>query len=463
LRADGTVLQTAGYDELTGIIFRPGCLFPTIPEKPNRADAERARDLLLEVIEDFPFATDAYRAAWIAGVLTPLARYAFDGPAPLFLSDANVRGCGKSLLTDATSIITTGRAMARMSLPRDDDEFRKRITALAVAGESHILIDNVAGSFGSPSLDAALTATSWSDRILGQTAMASNVPLYATWYATGNNIVLVGDTARRVVYVRLESPLENPEGRADFHHPDLLGWVRQERPRLTAATVTILAAYCAAGRPDMRPTQWGSFEGWSALVRQAVVWIGLPDPGSTRTELATQADREAVALRQLIVGWQEMDTAGVGMTVGAVLRELGEHPREHEGLRAALWDIAPPKDAKTLNPCSIGMKLHHLRRRVVGGKYLDQRNQHNTAVWFVGGTDGTSGTSLGYVADAIAHARTPAHDNLAAAGDSPTSPPSPPVDPATCFHDYEDTRMTDGRIKRTCRLCGSFYGYVRAE
>ena len=108
----------------------------------------------------FPFGTEAHKAAWVASVLTPLARYAFHGPSPLYLFDANVRGCGKSLLTDATSTIISGRPMARMSLPHDDDETRKRITALAVAGEPLILIDNLpSGGFGSPSLDAALTAT----------------------------------------------------------------------------------------------------------------------------------------------------------------------------------------------------------------------------------------------------------------------------------------------------------------
>ena len=29
----------------------------------------------------------------------------------------------------------------------------------------------------------------------------------------------------------------------------------------------------------------GSYEGWSNLVREAVVWCGLPDPGETRQEL----------------------------------------------------------------------------------------------------------------------------------------------------------------------------------
>jgi hypothetical protein len=458
LRADGSVLQTAGYDEATGIIFRPQGVFPAIPEMPSQTDAIRARDILLRVVEDFPFATDAHKAAWLAGVLTPLARYAFHGPAPLFLYDANVRGCGKSLLTDLTSFITAGRAMARMSLPRDDDETRKRITALAMAGEPEILIDNLpASGFGSPSLDAALTATSWSDRILGQTAMASGIPLYAVWYATGNNVILVGDTARRVVHIRLESPEENPEERADFHHPDLLAWVRQERPRLTAAAVTILAAYCAAGRPDMQLMPWGSFEDWSALVRQVLVWVGLPDPGSTRTELVGQSDREAVALRQLIAGWEEMDAAGVGMTVAAVVRELGEHPTRYDALRSALYELAPPRDGKTLNPRSVGMKLHHLLHRVVGGKFLDRREARQGAIWVVCGRDicGTSTTSGTILDSARAGAHARARENVEATGNSPASPASPTVDPSDCFHqDVEETPTHDGYVNLTCRTCG---------
>jgi phage/plasmid primase-like uncharacterized protein len=458
LRADGTVLQDSGFDAHTGIFFRPQIAFPRINDHPTKADAVRASKMLLEVVEDFPFGNDGHKAAWLASVLTPLSRYAFHGCAPLSLFDANIRGSGKSLLTDTTSIIVAGRPMARMSLPHDDDETRKRITALAVAGEPLILIDNLPpGGFGSPSLDAALTATSWSDRILGQTAMAAGIPLYATWYATGNNVILKDDTARRVVHIRLESPEENPEERSGFHHADLLAWVHHERPRLTAAAITILAAYCAAGRPDMRLTPWGSFEAWSALVRQAIVWCDLPDPAATRTELATQSDREAVALRQLIAGWQEIDTAGTGMTVAAVVRELIAHPTHYDALRSALFELAPPKDGKTLNPRSVGMRLHHLRRRVVGGRYLDQRNEHNTAAWFVSGTGGSSGTSHSLPTHALTHTHTRTRENLEAADNSPTSPASPTVDPADCFHDYVNT--PDG--KRVCCLCGDFFGYIR--
>ena len=214
----------------TGIFYRPQVEFPTIPDAPSHSDALKARDALLEVVRDFPYATEAHRAGWLAATLTPLGRYAIVGPAPMFLFDANVRGSGKSLQVDTTSMISAGREAARMSLPRDDEEFRKRITALAIAGEPLILVNNIAGVLGNASLDAALTATSWSDRILGQSAMASGIPLFATWYATGNNVVMAADTARRTLHIRLESTEEKPKERSGFLHDNLLGWVRQETP-----------------------------------------------------------------------------------------------------------------------------------------------------------------------------------------------------------------------------------------
>jgi len=286
-------------------------------------------------------------------------------------------------------------------LPSNDDEFRKRITAIAVAGEPQILIDNINGTLGSASLDAALTATIWSDRILGQTAMVSNVPLYATWYATGNNVILAGDTSRRIVPIRLESREENPEERAGFLHSNLLAWVRQERPRLTVAALTILSAYCAAGRPHMNLTPWGSFEAWSDLIRNAIVWAGLPDPGSTRIALTSQSDHEAAALRQLLAGWEEIDPSGSGMTTVEIIRTLVGNPSDYDAIRGALWELCPPRNGKDFTPRSLGMKLSHLRRRFVGGYCLDSRDSKHGAIWSVnraeaGDTSDTGDTSPAY-------------------------------------------------------------------
>ena len=170
---------------------------------------------------------------------------------PLFLFDANVRGSGKSLLADVNSLIVTGREATRMAAPRNDEETRKRITALVKDSDRIVLIDNIAGRFGCPSLDTALTGTVWKDRRLGSNELIE-APLRMTWYASGNNVMLVADTARRVCHVRLESRLENPEDRGGFKYPIIRDHVRQHRAALLTAALTILRGYITAGRPCQR-------------------------------------------------------------------------------------------------------------------------------------------------------------------------------------------------------------------
>src|SRR5262249_49604165 len=155
------------------------------------------------------------------------------------------------------------------------------ITSLVLAGDRLVLFDNLEGRFGNATLNAALTAPAWQDRNLGFNRMVEG-PLYMTWYATGNNVQTSDDTARRCCHIRLESPQERPEERQGFRHPNLLAWVGANRAELLAAALTILRSYCAAGRPDQGVPAWGSFEGWSGLVRSAVVWVDQPDPGETR-------------------------------------------------------------------------------------------------------------------------------------------------------------------------------------
>jgi hypothetical protein len=99
LRSDGSVWQTAGYDQRTGVLFEPTGQFPIIREDAGIAEAKAALQALLEVVSDFRFENDDHRSAWLAGLLTPLARFAYDGPSPFFLIDANVPGAGKGLLT----------------------------------------------------------------------------------------------------------------------------------------------------------------------------------------------------------------------------------------------------------------------------------------------------------------------------------------------------------------------------
>src|SRR5262249_47974410 len=162
-----------------GLLLAPAGPVPALPGSPAKDDAVAARDALLDVVGDFPFAAPAHRSAWLAALLTPLARFAFVGPAPLFLVDSNVRPAGNGLLLACVSRVARGERFTVAAYTDDEDELRKRITSLALAGDRLVLFDNLAGKFGNAVLDAALTAVSWKDRILGGNRMGE-APLYMT-------------------------------------------------------------------------------------------------------------------------------------------------------------------------------------------------------------------------------------------------------------------------------------------
>src|SRR5262249_44347557 len=161
----------------------------------------------------------------------------------------------------------------------------KKITAIALAGDRLLHLDNLEGNFGNDTLDRALTATRWKDRILGKTQEV-DVPLIPVWYGTGNSGAVAADTPPRINHIPLHVLDEKPEERTGFKHPELIAWIQQNRGRLLASALTILRAYCNAGMPPQNLTPFGSFEGWSRLVREAIVWVGQPDPCQTRVKLA---------------------------------------------------------------------------------------------------------------------------------------------------------------------------------
>ena len=329
----------------------------------------RSVDALLDPLTDFPFVTPAHRAALVAGLLTPLSWFAFPGPAPLFLIDKNVRGAGAGLLADVVALILSGRRFPVMTYTSDREELRKRITTAAVEGERLILLDNLAGAVGNDTLDAALTTDRWKDRLLGGNRLYDG-PLHVCWFATGNNVQLQADTSRRVCHVRMESADERPELRAGFKYRDLRAHVRANRGRLLSSALTILRGWAVAGKPTHGLKAWGSFEGWSGVVREAVVFAGLPDPGETRLALQTAADRDAGAMGVIIDGLERMDTDRRGKTtveVIAAMKATDEHSAEWLAeMRSAVEELCGKLDGRAL-----GFKFRHFKRRNFAGKMLD--------------------------------------------------------------------------------------------
>ena len=208
---------------------------------------------------------------------------------------------GKTKLVYVISLIATGRKVARSACPATDEEWDKRLLAIALAGTRLVLFDNLStgGNLGSPSLDAALTGSSYAGRILGETAWASDIPFTTIMYASRQQMQLIGDITGRVVFTRMESRVDRPEERADFRVPDLLGHVRATRGELAVAALTILrGSWSPADRhPIRRPPLWASTRrGRRGPARRA---LGHRTRTVATRELARSCDRLAQSLPAL--------------------------------------------------------------------------------------------------------------------------------------------------------------------
>jgi hypothetical protein len=316
LRPDGSIHDRAGYDAETKTVYVPGGLIiPPIPIRPTHADAVRAAGELLDLVQDFPFGDPAGKSVYLSFILSVHARHLFDGGVPLHLVDANVRGSGKGLLLDTAGVIVLGGPIPVQQYSADSAEMRKVITSVVRTGKTMLHLDNLPTGepFGNPALDSALTCSTWEDRLLGHNLVVE-YPHRVVWAASGNNTTVRADTVRRIIRLRLESSLANPEDRKDFIYPDLLGHVRANRGRYVAAALTILSAYHIAGRPAVELPAAGSFDGWTRVVRAAIVWAGLPDPWTTNLAVRNEIDTEKGELNALVAAWAELDPTGEGMT-----------------------------------------------------------------------------------------------------------------------------------------------------
>lgn len=80
LRADGSVLQTPGFDTKSGLFYKPTTNFERVKNHPTRRDAENAIDDFFHLVSEFPFQSDADRSAWLCLLLSIYSGTTLTGP-----------------------------------------------------------------------------------------------------------------------------------------------------------------------------------------------------------------------------------------------------------------------------------------------------------------------------------------------------------------------------------------------
>jgi hypothetical protein len=285
MRPDGTICQTAGYDEATEL-YLLDALAVEVPESPTEANICAAVALIDDWLHDFPLPTDTDRAHAFSLLLTPTVRHLVP-LAPMHYVNGNMPGTGKNLLAETALSIHLGERVQTDPLPRDEEEMRKQITSMLAEGRRVVLWDEAHYLIGAQ-LARLPTSVQWGDRLLGSNVTINARNLMST-VALANNGEIVGDIRRRVVQLRLETDLEQPSLRSGFRHPDLRVWTEAHRSEMLESILTLLRAWHVAGRPGVE-SPMGSFEDWTNIIGGTLEVAGVDGFLGNVTEVLEEGD-----------------------------------------------------------------------------------------------------------------------------------------------------------------------------
>ena len=358
------ILDTHGFDRASGLYLADKK--PTVPATAiEDIDPSAALDALADLVCDFPFVAEADKSAWLALVLTLLARRAITAVVPAWGVTAPVAGTGKTLLAQIASLVAYGKTPALTPPTHDDEALAKQLLATARAGSSLLIYDNVRRGFGGFALELAITGGEYRDRILGSTREVT-YPWTTVVVATGNNLAYSGDMARRVCEIRLDANVESPENRKGFRYPSILAHAQTHAREIRSGLLRWLDSYrtntsASASASATSPT-WGSFEAWSELVRGAIVSTGRADP--YRGQRPDDPTRDA--LGELLTCWyKRYEDQPVTSRILAGVVNGPDSP-----LGAALQGIVTGRSGA--NSRTIGYALRKHQGRIVGGLRLNR-------------------------------------------------------------------------------------------
>jgi putative DNA primase/helicase len=373
LRPDGLVVAEPGYDGPTRLYLTldPQFTMPLIPDAPTHVDALEAVALLGDLLSGFPFVSPVDRAVALSGILTAVLRGALS-VSPMHVFRAHTAGTGKSLLVDVAAAIATGRRCPVIAAGKSEEETEKRLGALLRDGVSVVSIDNVSGELGGDALAQMTERPLVRMRILGKSE-APEFECKAAMFATGNNLVLVGDMVRRAVICTLDASVERPELR-EFQF-DPIDRILQNRGAYVAAGLTVVRAYRAAGAPKVCGPL-GSYGEWSETVRAPLIWLGEADPiRSDSMEIAREEDPELAAIRELFAMWRKHARERETWTASELIKVACSRPNgvdfKFSELRDLLLRVAGEGGA--VSGKRLGKWLSRISGRVVDGLRLEMK------------------------------------------------------------------------------------------
>jgi Domain of unknown function (DUF3854) len=292
-RADGNLeLLPEGYDvesqtmTVSTVNYRE--------DTPLSVAVERVDDLFGE----FLFADrDRSKAVAVAALVSLFANQllAEGSLRPCFIVTKNAEGAGATTLVSCAVVSVLGRLPTGVA-SGEDAEMRKILTAAMREARLVLLFDNQKSRLSSAPLEAFLSSSTWSDRLLcaNQTVTGPN---HATVFVTANGATISPDMRRRSLVIELHLEVERAEDRQFRRLLDESTLVSM-RPEVLAACWSLVSNWDAKGRPQPSRSH-SAFPAWAKVVGGVVEAAGWACPLDT-ANVALAADEDGESMRILV-------------------------------------------------------------------------------------------------------------------------------------------------------------------
>ena len=197
--------------------------------------------------------------------------------------------------------------------------------------------------------------------------------------ATGNNLEVQADLVRRTLFCTLDAKCERPEKRqfAENSYKKAL----ERRDELVGHCLNIVRTFQKAGAPK-QAHKLGGFETFSSRIRDAIAWLGSPNPVASQNVLRTN-DRSLEAQSRL-VAWLWTNFEGATFRV----RELAEILRNSSNGDAedVMADAGVVRNG-VFDNARMGRLLRKLEGKIISGLRLAREGTaQNATCWWISKT-----------------------------------------------------------------------------
>jgi hypothetical protein len=315
LAPDGTIRCIEGYDPATGL-YCVNTATVTLPDRPERSDAEAALRRLRKRIRTFPFEDsvrvkpDGYQQSvvdieqrpganesiFLTALLTAVCRPNLPLVPGLLITAPYLSGAGtgKGMLVRFVSEGGYGMSPTAMPTGHNAEEFDKRLTAALMMATPIIMLDNVnATELRSNLLASAITENPAQVRRMGTSTLVSLNPA-AFICVTGNGLSVTEDLRRRFLEVQLNPGMENPEARS--FEGNFLAETKRDRREILSDALIIVTWALQQGDDLPRGRPLGSFEQWGRMCRDPLLALNCKDAVEEMAERhVTNAERSELS------------------------------------------------------------------------------------------------------------------------------------------------------------------------